>query len=83
MGVGISYLKSIARRVLQHLLPSMSCCFVHMNRSFNPLTSAVHPVPVLILHPRDRNHVATELITYRVPEHNRHAYEESKNYENK
>ena len=66
--VGKSHLKSIGRRVLQHLLPSMGC-WLHNQPSLNPRTSAVHPVPILILHPRDTNHVVKEMLTYRVREH--------------
>ena len=34
-----------------------------LNRSFYPTTSAVYPVSVLILHPRDANYVVTDCET--------------------
>ena len=36
------------------------CVVFTLNRSFYPTTSAVQPVSVLILHPRDTNSVVTQ-----------------------
>ena len=52
-GMGMSHVKSVARRVLQHLLPSMICCCSLCIKPFFLPNISRHPVPVLILHPRE------------------------------
>ena len=39
------------------------CVVFTLNRSFDPTTSSVHPVSVLILHPRDTNYVVADCET--------------------